>query len=259
MFSNIENLKIKDITKGVTKNHVTVTCRKSSGFTFRIAGTSRYIFSDKTFDVGPGELIFLPQGSCYEIVTPSDVRSEHIAIRFSADLYDAKPALYSFKNFPEAEELINNAPDEWKFGSKYERYKCYALFYSILAYIEQLENQAYAHKKKFSVIAPAIDYLKTHLYDCDLKIETLYKLCGVSGTYFRQIFQSTYSMSPQKYILAKRLSHAKSIIVSGNFDMVSEIALSVGYKDALYFSRAFKKKYGISPSEFATAEMQSLK
>lgn len=55
-------------------------------------------------------------------------------------------------------------------------------------------------------------------------------------------------MNPQDYITAKRLFHAKSILDSGDFDSIREIALSVGYSDPLYFSKVFKKRYGVSPS-----------
>ena len=56
-------------------------------------------------------------------------------------------------------------------------------------------------------------------------------------------------MNPKEYVLRERITHAKSILESGDYDSISEIALSVGYNDALYFSKAFKKFYGFSPSK----------
>ena len=57
-----------------------------------------------------------------------------------------------------------------------------------------------------------------------------------------------FKTSPKEYITSRRVSHAKSIIDSGEFSTVKELALSVGYKDALYFGKVFKKAYGVSPS-----------
>ena len=74
-------------------------------------------------------------------------------------------------------------------------------------------------------------------------------MCGISGAYFRKIFFSNFGTNPKDYISKKRLSHAKAILDSGNYYTISEVAASVGYSDPLYFSRAFRKKYGISPSE----------
>ena len=53
-----------------------------------------------------------------------------------------------------------------------------------------------------------------------------------------------------EYIINKRMSRAQSIITSGEYNSINEVALSVGYSDALYFSRVFSKKFGICPSKF---------
>ena len=49
--------------------------------------------------------------------------------------------------------------------------------------------------------------------------------------------------------MEKRVAHAKSIIDSGDFVSVKELALTVGYKDPLYFGKVFKMHYGISPTD----------
>ena len=72
----------------------------------------------------------------------------------------------------------------------------------------------------------------------------------MSDTYFRKIFKANYGISPMEYIINKRMSRAQSIITSGEYNSINEVALSVGYSDALYFSRVFSKKFGICPSKF---------
>ena len=65
----------------------------------------------------------------------------------------------------------------------------------------------------------------------------------------RQIFTERFGVSPQQYVLTLRIRHARSIIESGDFDTVAEVAETVGYTDPLYFSKAYKKYYGFPPSE----------
>ena len=256
MFKNIENVKILDIAKGVSKQRSSVTNKKSHSFVLRTSGTMLYKFRNTSIEVHPGSIVFVPRGSDYEFATLSDEPCEYISLRFDADVTDAVPSVYPFDGFQDAEVFTNTLAELWRFGDRADHYKCYSVFYNLLVYIESLEKQAYMDKRKNSIILPGIEYLKEHIYDCDLKIETLHRICGISGTYFRQIFQANYMVSPQVYILGKRLSHARAIIDSGDFDSISEVAASVGYNDALYFSRAFRRKYGVSPSGYAKARTE---
>lgn len=251
MFKNIENLKIENIIKGSPKKKYSKVCRKDYAFFIRIKGSVNYTFSDNSFDVKAGDIIFLPKDSEYTFRVCSDTECEYVAIRFDADITDARPFVYSLDGFADMYEFENNISELWKFGGQSEHYKCYSLFYSLLNYIENLDKLSYIDKKKSGLISPAVLYLKNHIYDCDLKVETMVTLCGISATYFNKIFHASYGVSPQSYILSKRLSHAKAIIDSGDFDTITEIAFSVGYNDPLYFSRVFKKKYGVSPSKYA--------
>ena len=251
MFKDIENIKIENIYAGATKKSSSVASRKNSAILLRTSGVVRYSFPEYTIEIHPGEIIFLPQGAQYDFTLLTDGPCGYVAIRFEGNFLNTAPFLYSATDFPEITELKNNLTDMWKFGGLAERYRCYAVVYNLLAYLKNAEKLTYADKRKSNIIAPAISYLKKHIYDCDLKIETLIELCGISGTYFHKIFQANYSTSPQKYILNKRLSQARIIIDSNDFDSISEIATLVGYNDPLYFSRAFKKKYGISPAHYA--------
>lgn len=250
MFKNIENFTIENIYTGISKPTVSIPFQKSHLLALRTAGSTRFVFPERTFDTHPGDVIFLPHGSRYDLIS-TDSPSHYVTVKFEGDISGAAPFLYSIDDFPDVSELKNNLPDMWRFGGPAEHYRCYSVVYNLFAYMKNIENLTYADKKNLHSIAPAVAYLKKHIYDSSLKIETLIQLSGVSGTYFYKIFQANYSVSPQKYILSKRLSKAKLLIDNGDFDSISEIASAVGYNDPLYFSRAFKKKYGASPSHYA--------
>jgi len=251
MFKNMKNMEIDNIYKGISKKQDSILCREINSFVFRASGSVRYTFSDYHLDVHPGEIIFLPKGCMYDFISLTDTPCGWISIRFNADFTEALPFVCSIDRFKESEELKNNITDLWRFGGPAEHYKCYSIFYNLLEYIENIETLKNMDKKQLDIIYPAVSHLKKHIYDCDLKIEKLIQLCGISGTYFHKIFQAKYGTSPRKYILSKRLSQAKAIIDNGDFDKVTEVAIAVGYNDPLYFSRAFKKQYGVSPSQYA--------
>ncbi len=248
MFDSMENLKITSSLHRANRPHNTIQKRATHSFLIRVRGTILYDFYDKSFLAKEGEMMFIPKGADYSYKTLSD-NTMYTSINFLADIADPRPTLYTLENFYEAEYIATTFSDLWNFGTQADKYKCISLFYNLLSYLSTVENADYAQKKKFDIIAPALHYLKEHIYDCTLKTDRLHHLCGISGTYFRQIFIAKFGMSPQNYIISRRIAHAKTILESGDFNTIREVAFSAGFNDPLYFSRVFRKTCGVSPSE----------
>lgn len=61
-------------------------------------------------------------------------------------------------------------------------------------------------------------------------------------------------LKPREYIQNKRLARALSIIESGEYEKLSEVAFMCGYDDPLYFSKVFKEKYKVCPSKYASID-----
>lgn len=247
MFGNIENLELVSASSGICKPYAKVVSRKTNVFILRTYGSSVYRFPDKDIETKENEIIFIPTYASYERFKISD-EDHYVAISFYADIENAVPTLYNIEDFPEGIHIFNHIASNWKLGNSSEKYKCLSLFYSFLSYVSAIENISYSDKQRFNIIEPALLYLKEHIFDISLKSDKLHKMCGISDTYFRHIFCAKFGVNPQKYIISKRLSQAKSIIESGDFDSFREVAQSVGFSDPLYFSRVFKQKYGTSPS-----------
>lgn len=249
MFSNIENLKIISALHHTTKPYGKVESRKAHSFIIRVRGSMQYFFEDRTVILNEGEMIFLPKGISYEYKKVSEDDAVATIINMDGDFGEISASWYSIKDFYDADYIMYHFADLWKFGNQSQKYECLSLVYGLLAYVTNIEAQKYQDKKKLDVIEPAVTYLQSHIYDCDLKIDALHRLCGVSDTYFRKIFIARFGTSPKNYVLGKRISYAKSIIDSGEFNTVKELALTVGYKDPLYFGKVFKQHYGVSPAD----------
>jgi len=80
-----------------------------------------------------------------------------------------------------------------------------------------------------------------------IDIESLAELSGMSRTRFINYFKRIVGQTPKKYITHWRLSLARERLLHGN-EHVFNIALDVGYQSEAAFSRAYKNKYGVSPS-----------
>lgn len=249
MFTGIENIEIISTFRMRGVSYSETKCRNDSAFFIRIQGSRIYSFSDRKIIADVGDLMFVPKGASFTSET-LDGDSVYLSINFNADFSQpTQPACYSLDNFYESEFITNNFADLWNLGSQADKYQCMALFYNLLSYICSIEIDSELENRKHKIIEPAVEYLKEHIYDSKLTTEKLHRLCGISNTYFRQIFVERFGTTPKNYILSKRLSHAKAIITGGDFNTISEVALSIGFNDPLYFSKVFKKTYGVSPSD----------
>lgn len=91
---------------------------------------------------------------------------------------------------------------------------------------------------------------KNFIDDCfttNLHIPDIAKEAGLSEYHFFRLFKTAFQTTPYRYLLEKRLVHAHRQLLSGNCS-VSEMALATGFADIFSFSKAFKKRFGISPS-----------
>lgn len=62
-------------------------------------------------------------------------------------------------------------------------------------------------------------------------------------------FRTAVGCTPQQYLTQKRLEYGKTLLIE-TAKSVKEIASQCGYEDALYFSRLFTRKFGLSPKIF---------
>ena len=95
--------------------------------------------------------------------------------------------------------------------------------------------------------------IEAHLFS-NLSIEELANLTNLSLSSFKREFKKNYSDSPTNYILSKRLEKAKELLVYSE-NNISEIAYDLGFNDPLYFTRLFKKKEGVPPTEYRAANL----
>lgn len=71
----------------------------------------------------------------------------------------------------------------------------------------------------------------------------------LNRSYFSEIFKEKTGVSPHKYLTDYRMKKSAELLTKRRLS-VSVTALSVGYTDIYVFSRAFKKYYGVTPTEY---------
>ncbi|MFG1732975.1 response regulator [Paenibacillus sp. 843] len=117
--------------------------------------------------------------------------------------------------------------------------------------IDGIENRK--NHKNERIIELCRTYLAEHYME-DLSLETVARRFFFSPAYFSSLFKSHTSMTFTEYLLQIRMDKAKEMLKDGT-RKISEIALSVGFKDAGYFTRIFKRETGLSPEEFRKKDL----
>ena len=102
------------------------------------------------------------------------------------------------------------------------------------------------------LIWPAVEYITLH-YGDEVRCERLNELCACSPATFRRTFQAVMGTTPHQYLARVRLKAAANLLRVGQTP-VGEVALAVGYQDLSSFNRAFKKRFGCSPSVYRRQE-----
>ena len=80
-------------------------------------------------------------------------------------------------------------------------------------------------------------------------IEEMARLAGYSTSRFASVYKQAYGIAPIEDLIRERIENAKRLLLYSHL-RISEIADTVGFSSLYYFSRAFKKLVGISPSEY---------
>ena len=91
-----------------------------------------------------------------------------------------------------------------------------------------------------------LDYLNEN-YMCDLSLEEIASYTGRSLATFKRDFAKVSNLTPQKWIVKRRLEAAHGLIKSGK-KKVTEACFDVGFKNLSHFSKIYKEAYGVAPS-----------
>lgn len=97
-------------------------------------------------------------------------------------------------------------------------------------------------------IQEAVTYMEQN-YQRDLTVEEIADVCRLNRSYFSKLFRENMGCPPQEFLIRLRLSKAADLMKNSR-SSIGDIAAMCGYANQLHFSRAFKKRYGLSPREW---------
>ena len=87
-------------------------------------------------------------------------------------------------------------------------------------------------------------------YQTDITNQLLSRKFGFVPSYISKIFKAYKGVSPCSYLTDVRMEKAKRMIIEQPDQSLSVIAAAVGYTDFSYFTKVFKRSFGVTPSAY---------
>lgn len=95
----------------------------------------------------------------------------------------------------------------------------------------------------------SIEDLIENRLDADLTLQELAAEIGYSRSHFLRMFRATTGMTPHRYVLNRRLGRARQLLEESEFN-IAEIAVICGFSNQAHLTLAFRKEFGITPTEY---------
>ena len=98
-------------------------------------------------------------------------------------------------------------------------------------------------------IAKSFLFIEEHLHE-PLNLHQIAAASFYAPYHFHRVFKEVTGESVSAYVSRRRLERCASLLLNEIDTPITEIALSFGFSNTSAFSRAFKKRFGVAPSEF---------
>lgn len=113
----------------------------------------------------------------------------------------------------------------------------------------QLSTSPVQNKFESEMIDEIRNYILNEIYN-PISVEDICNHFGISRSTLQALFKKHLDIPPKQFINDLKMKKARQIIME-EYLPITEVALKLGFSSIHYFSRKFKKDFGISPSEFA--------
>ena len=216
---------------------------KFNELTFLLSGDMVYYVNDVRYEISGGDIIYVPAGSVRQRET-GECLNDYVSINFHSDsALDIDVVL---------KQCINN---EIKLLLSYFELAYFSpsndrgtkLKLALETLIMQINDNAYdSYSSPLS--AEIISFIQEH-YAEKITLGDISKATFYSAAYCENEFKKTTGKSIINYLIDVRISAAKKLLAESSMSCAG-IAAAVGFDDANYFSRVFKKRTGYSPLRY---------
>lgn len=223
-------------------------------------GTLAFFINEEEYPLGSGEFILLNSNEIYSISSPEANRTIVLQIPMNVlRNVETGGGLILFTHSPKRQdskimELIGSMYQELQErGSEYEwkvQSDFFMLVYLLLTKYRKREilPEEIRHYRKLNRLSTITGYIREN-YTKELSLEMVADRFGYSPSYLSRMFRKYAQTNYKTYLQNVRIEYGFQELANTDHT-IGEIALNNGFPNQKAFTREFKKKYGILPSEY---------
>jgi AraC-like DNA-binding protein len=219
-------------------------------FIFCLSGGGEYAFGGQKLSFTKGDMIAVPPLTPHASLT--DTCSELIQLHISQPfLLLKKTCVIHSDGSPHLQNAFEAALYHYRSGLPAKNHLLTAYGGLIVCYLA-----AFRSVSAPSPIVVEIELaIRSRYTDPAFELEAYLRSLPFNYDYLRKLFQREMSITPHQYLNNLRLHTAAEALLNaeGASGSVTDIARMCGFREPLYFSRMFKKKYGLSPTYYAAS------
>ena len=225
-------------------------------FYYLTEGTFRITIDGVDYTAQPGDWFFIPAGVLHRYSNFPDKMMRKYWMHF--DIYPSSDLLAPLKvahrinvaNCPQVQALFREFGRLCDSRDLCDRLRVKAIILELLAEYIRLagRNTEVTWDERAEEMRNVLSYIQEN-FRRHLTIEELAAVCHMHPTHFIRAFKIKMAQTPHQYITDVRMEYARGLLDRSDRSVV-EIAEDAGFYDLAHFSRAFKRYFSMSPTQY---------
>ena len=214
-------------------------------------GSATLKIDGRSHKVEVGNLFFAFSGHPYELESDGEFRYLYISFFGSCVLQIFERLGINIKE--PVYRGVDNISEIWfsaisRFNEKNADFLSKSVLMYTLSFIGCEGGGEEIKQSDNTMLEMILNYVDNHYRELSLTLSSVASIFAYTDNYLSSIFKKQMRMGFNQYVNHLRIAYALRMIEDG-CGSVREIASESGFSDALYFSKVFKKKVGMTPSE----------
>ncbi|AEI46177.1 AraC family transcriptional regulator [Paenibacillus mucilaginosus] len=228
-----------------------------------LSGRGTYTCLGQTYELGPGDSFLIEPGKLVAYTADLEDPWHYRWIAFEGEqaasllegigLSSRQPVVHAPRR-RSIGVLFHQVQSAFRSRSLSANLKANGLLQLLLAdYAEALQGEGRTLPEDTSpaaqTVQQALNYLSAQ-YAEPITIELMAETLGYNRAYLSTLFKQQTGVTPVTFLLRLRLDKARHLLRERPELTIEQTASSVGFQDPLYFSKQFKRQYGVSPTDY---------